>query len=425
MKSFKKYLAPEKKQLKTEERLTLTDAKVLSGLKDKNVLAFSDYHDIHIEEVVRSKSNDRKIIPVVDLISENPQEFLEPKVIAGLNGAPGFNGLPGAPGKDGRGINKTFIIDNNLLIKYDDGEQKLIGEVVGPQGLQGDVGLTGEKGDKGDTGEKGDIGPQGMTLGIRGDTGEKGDKGDTGDTGPQGLSITGEKGDKGDTGEKGDIGAIGETGPQGIQGVKGLQGIQGFKGDKGDIGETGPQGLIGLQGIQGYTGDKGDKGDIGPKGLTGKKGDTGDIPNLLPFEEKFQKLSVDITKRVDRAVFSLSSSGLNGGGGSGSYSLNDLSDTDHSSIINATNAQVLTYSTSNNKWFAADASAGGGADSYARTTANAAFDAANSATVLAQAGYNTANSANVLAQDAYNTANSATVLAQAAYDDLLTLSFCI
>ena len=401
MKSFKKYLAPEKKQLKTEERLTLTDAKVLSGLKDKNVLAFSDYHDIHIEEVVRSESNDRKIIPVVDLISENTQEFLEPKVIAGLNGAPGFNGLPGAPGKDGRGINKTFIIDNNLLIKYDDGEQKLIGEVVGPQGLQGDVGLTGEKGDKGDTGEKGDIG------------------------------------------------AIGETGPQGIQGVKGLQGIQGFKGDKGDIGETGPQGLIGLQGIQGYTGEKGDKGDIGPKGPTGKKGDTGDIPNLLPFEEKFQKLSVDITKRVDRAVFSLSSSGLNGGGGSGSYSLNDLSDTDHSSIINATNAQVLTYSTSNNKWFAADV----GGDSYARTTANAAFDAANSAnvlaqaayntansatvlaqagyntansaTVLAQAGYNTANSANVLAQAAYNTANSATVLAQAAYDDLLTLSFCI
>ena len=102
-----------------------------------------------------------------------------------------------------------------------------------------------------------------------------------------------------------------------------------------------------------------------------------------------------------------------------------MSDTDHSSIINATNAQVLTYSTSNNKWFAADASAGGGADSYARTTANAAFDAANSANVLAQAAYNTSNSATVLAQAGYNTANSATVLAQTAYDDLLTLSFCI
>jgi len=434
MKSFKKYLVPEKKQLKIEEKLSFTDAKVLSGLKEKNVLAFSDYHDIHIEEAIISKPNDRKIIPVVDLISENQQEFLEPKVIAGLNGAPGFDGLPG---KDGRGISKTFIIDNNLLIKYDDGEQKLIGEVVGPQGLQGDVGLTGEKGDKGDTGEKGDIGPQGMTLGIRGDTGIQGEKGETGDTGPQGLSITGDKGDKGDTGEKGDTGAIGETGPQGIQGITGLQGIQGFKGDKGDIGETGPQGLIGLQGIQGYTGEKGDKGDIGPKGATGKKGDTGDIPNLLPFEEKFQKLSVDINKRVDRAVFSLTSSGLNGGGGgSGSYSLNDLSDTDHSSIINATNAQVLAYSTSNNKWFAADVISN---DAYARTTANAAFDAANtanvlaqaayntanSATVLAQAGYNTANSATVLAQAAYNTANSATVLAQTAYDDLLTLSFCI
>ena len=40
MKSFKKYLTPEKKQLKTEEKLTLTDEKVLSSLKEKNLKAF-------------------------------------------------------------------------------------------------------------------------------------------------------------------------------------------------------------------------------------------------------------------------------------------------------------------------------------------------------------------------------------------------
>ena len=45
--------------------------------------------------------------------------------------------------------------------------------------------------------------------------------------------------------------------------------------------------------------------------------------------------------------------------------------------------------------------------SFAYTTANAAFDKANSANVVAQAGFDKANSANVLAQNAYNAANSA------------------
>ena len=416
MKSFKKYLTPEKKQLKTEERLPLTDEKVLSSLKEKNLKAFSDYHDIHNEEVVRSESNDRKIIDVlVDLISENKQEFLGPK---GTPGTSGVDGLPGAPGIDGRGINKTFIVDGNLLIKYDDGEQKLIGEVVGPQGIKGDLGLSGDKGDKGDTGE---IGPQGI-QGIKGDKGDKGDigpQGFKGDIGPQGMNF----GIRGDTGPQGEKGITGETGPQGIAGYTGDKGDVGPKGEigpTGSIGKTGPQGIqgvIGTQGVKGETGSKGDKGDIGPEGPQGEKGDKGDIPDLSPIEEKFQKLSVDINKRVDRAVSSISTTSLNSGGGSGSYSLNDLSDTDHSSIVNATNQQVLTYNDSTHKWIAADATGGvAGADSFARITANAAFDKANSANVIGQSGWTTANSATILAQAGYDKANSANVLAQAAYD---------
>ena len=123
-----------------------------------------------------------------------------------------------------------------------------IGNIRGPQGIQGATGATGPQGEKGDTGAQG---PQG----------EKGDTGATGAVGPQG-----EQGPKGDTGP---------TGPQGPQG------IQGPKGEKGDTGEQGPQGIQGVkgdtgaQGPQGETGPQGERGPTGPQGPTGAKGDTG------------------------------------------------------------------------------------------------------------------------------------------------------
>ena len=123
-----------------------------------------------------------------------------------------------------------------------------IGNIRGPQGIQGATGATGPQGEKGDTGAQG---PQG----------EKGDTGATGAVGPQG-----EQGPKGDTGP---------TGPQGPQG------IQGPKGEKGDTGEQGPQGIQGVkgdtgaQGPQGKTGPQGERGPTGPQGPTGAKGDTG------------------------------------------------------------------------------------------------------------------------------------------------------
>ncbi len=120
-----------------------------------------------------------------------------------------------------------------------------IGNIRGPQGIQGATGSQGPQGEKGDTGAQG---PQG----------EKGDTGATGAVGPQG-----------EQGPKGDTGATGPQGPQGIQGVKGdtgEQGPQGIQGVKGDTGAQGPQG---------ETGPQGERGPTGPQGPTGAKGDTG------------------------------------------------------------------------------------------------------------------------------------------------------
>jgi hypothetical protein len=68
------------------------------------------------------------------------------------------------------------------------------------------------------------------------------------------------------------------------------------------------------------------------------------------------------------------------GPGSGSYWLNDLGDTDHLSVTNASNNQVLTFNSDIGKWIAANAQGGGtGIDQFARDTANGATDLAQSA----------------------------------------------
>ena len=81
-------------------------------------------------------------------------------------------------------------------------------------------------------------GPQG----IQGETGPQGPQGIHGEPGPQGI-----QGEKGETGPQG---------PQGIQGETGAQGPQGPQGEKGDTGEQGPQGI---QGPIGYTGQRGSR----------------------------------------------------------------------------------------------------------------------------------------------------------------------
>lgn len=80
--------------------------------------------------------------------------------------------------------------------------------------------------------------------------------------GPQG--IQGIQGPIGAQGPKGDQGIQGQTGPQGPQGDKGATGAQGPKGDQGVKGETGAQGPQGTQGIQGPIGPVGPQGPLPP-----------------------------------------------------------------------------------------------------------------------------------------------------------------
>ena len=69
------------------------------------------------------------------------------------------------------------------------------------------------------------------------------------------------------------------------------------------------------------------------------------------------------------------------GPGSGSYWLNDLGDTDKTSLQNATDQQVLTFSADIGKWIAADSQGGGGGttDTVARNLAQNAYNKANAA----------------------------------------------
>jgi hypothetical protein len=105
-------------------------------------------------------------------------------------------------------------------------------------------------------------------------------------------------------------------------------------------------------------------------------------PNFKAVQDKL--------KYLEQWIGKISSAGP----GSGSYWLNDLGDTDKSSLYSATDGQVLTYNESTRKWYAADPTGSGGgptSDSFARLQANTAFDEANTAVQLALAAYDYAN----------------------------------
>jgi hypothetical protein len=141
----------------------------------------------------------------------------------------------------------SYLIGNELYV-WDSMEWVNIGEIKGPQGIQGD---TGPQGIQGYTG------PEGIP-GIQGYTGPQGIPGIQGYTGPQGIpGIPGIQGNTGSQGIQGIQGIQGYTGPQGIPGNTGLQGIQGY---------TGPQGIQGYTGAKGCTGPQGLQGPPGPPG---------------------------------------------------------------------------------------------------------------------------------------------------------------
>jgi hypothetical protein len=192
-----------------------------------------------------------------------------------------------------------------------------MGQISGPQGIQGEQGVQGIQGNQGIQGPQGEQGIQGIQglVGPKGDTGEQGLRGLKGDTGDQG--IKGDTGDQGIQGFQGLQGVKGDTGLKGDRGDQGIQGNQGVKGDQGvglspkgtvsdafnlpttgavgdalitsdtghlwvwdnnsltfiDVGKiVGPQGEQGIQGVQG---EQGIQGDTGIQGIQGLKGDQG------------------------------------------------------------------------------------------------------------------------------------------------------
>ena len=86
-------------------------------------------------------------------------------------------------------VNSVSVENGHLMVEYEeeDGEMAKVdlGQVVGPQGPQGNTGAQGPQGEKGETGArgpqgvKGDTGPQGP-QGVKGDTGEQGPQGEPG-----------------------------------------------------------------------------------------------------------------------------------------------------------------------------------------------------------------------------------------------------
>lgn len=124
-------------------------------------------------------ANDVRRLCSIEDISEmvNAGEFVGPQ---GPKGEKGDKGDPGEKGADGtvafesltpeqkeslRGISiksASVDTDGNLTIMFSDGDSEDVGNIMGPQGIQGpkgdkdDVGPQGLKGDKGDVGPKGD-----------------------------------------------------------------------------------------------------------------------------------------------------------------------------------------------------------------------------------------------------------------------------
>ena len=206
----------------------------------------------------------------------------------------GAGSMPGNPGDAWIVNGGELYIWNTATMAWEDA-----GNLLGPQGEQGQQGVQGEQGVQGQQGIQG-------TQGIQGETGSQGVKGDQGDTGAQGaagnsVTILGSYADLaafnagagslpganiGDSWillsdgslmtwngsvwfDAGDI--------KGPQGDTGATGATGAKGDKGDTGAKGDQGIQGIQGIQGV---KGDQGIQGVKGDTGAQGAAG-LPGLF------------------------------------------------------------------------------------------------------------------------------------------------
>ncbi len=160
----------------------------------------------------------------------------------GNDGPQGVQGIQGEPGvgvqllgsvdneidlpSTGNTIGDSYIVNaNGHLYVWGGSSWSDVGQIVGPQGVQGIQGTTGPQGLPGVDGL---VGPQGVT----------GNDGAMGPSGPQGP-----------TGATGSIGARGDDGVTGATGADGMQGPTGANGTDGAVGATGAQGPTGADGL--------------------------------------------------------------------------------------------------------------------------------------------------------------------------------
>jgi len=314
-----------------------------------------------------------KLLSVVKQLIDHDISELKNYVDQNLNKIPQINEIissprdPGATGERGRGIQRTSIVENNLVIQYDDGELINLGRVIfeGQRGIVGETGLEGLAGSAGPKGDKGDSGntapsvtsakifnedlilfkDDGTNINagkVIGPRGGKGEPGVIGEQGPEGLA--GLMGPKGEIGDRGDVGA---TGKNGKDGVDGQQGPEGKPGKPGEQGLAGPAGLDGEQGLQGEKGEKGEKGDPGSSA------------DVAPLEKKFRDLTKTLDTKISKIAYNASMGILGTSSGSGEVNLRSLDDVDYNSVRSPTNGQVLIYNQTLRKWQANTAAGGG------------------------------------------------------------------
>ena len=206
--------------------------------------------------------------------------------LAGATGPTGPTGSTGATGTRGStwtsgaaapgstsdrlSGDKYLNTTNGDIYNYTGATWQLIGNIEGPQGVQGLQGSTGPQGPQGIQGATGPQGDPGQSFIIAGTVATEGQLPDPKLVSDNVAYLVGSNNDfdlyvqlhDTDTWQNvGKVeGVVGPTGPMGEQGPQGPQGVQG------ETGATGPQGEIGPQG---------EVGPIGPTGPTGPTGATG------------------------------------------------------------------------------------------------------------------------------------------------------
>ena len=120
-------------------------------------------------------ANDVRRLCSIEDISEmvNAGEFVGPqgpkgeKGDKGADGTVAFESLTPEQKESLRGISiksASIDTDGNLIITFSDGGSEDVGNIMGPQGIQGPKGDKGDVGPQGPKGDKGDVGPKGDNM---------------------------------------------------------------------------------------------------------------------------------------------------------------------------------------------------------------------------------------------------------------------